>query len=213
MALLVASMPLFDPAVEDAARLAPLGALGIAVPALFLLKVGIDVRRTRIVVGSEALDVCLSVFRIWSLRKVRCAQCRGRTVFGVQRFEIVNPMAPSGVQVDYILHTRSGLLAMSSMQFDDVDEIAGEIAARTGRAVGELAEGTAPFATRTGDRRGVSAMRALGWVATTVGLLLWLLVPFGLFASEFDTQTTVSIAGTGALLMWLGRFARGFNLR
>src|SRR6185503_17740005 len=114
----------------DAVGVTLLFAVILAIPAAFIFTLGNHVRRTRIVLTDDGLDLRVSRFRIWAIRRLGAARLAWRDVHGVQRYDIPNFAAPGGVQTDYVLHTTHGVAAVSSIQFADAERIAALIAER-----------------------------------------------------------------------------------
>ena len=199
------------------------GSLGLALlfvlilgaPGGFVFKLGNDLRRSRIVVTRDGVDLRVSRFSIWGIRRLGSARLAWRDLHGVQRYEIPNSFAPAGVQVDYVLHTTQGVFAVSSIQFVDAERIAMLIAERIGRPVGDLAPGVAPVgASNPAGRRGVRLMRTLGWIAQVTGLVFpALLFAAWLQGSPLEPGTIGGVAATSGVLLMLGRALRGFSLK
>jgi len=184
-------------------------------PALLVLKIGNDLRRTRIVIAAQGLELSLSRFRIWSLRSLGRARLTWADIVGVQRYEIPNFSAPGGVQVDYVLHTTRGTFAVSSVQFKEAERIAGLIAERIGRAVGDLPEGVAPVSADTpSGRRNVRLMRGLGWAAQVVGIVFLLLMSLVWMQGDGrDYRTIGGVTIAAGVLLRLGHSLKRFTLK
>jgi fumarate reductase subunit D len=204
------------PEGEDAsARVAlAITALFVVVPAVFILRLGLNVRRMKVAIEADRVDVTVNQFKVWGFRRLASAQLAWAEIQGVQRYEIPNYAAPGGKQVDYILHTTKGQFAVPNIQFDRADEIAGAIASRIGRSVDDLPAGVTPVsATAPSDRRKVKAMRALGWISTVIGAVA--IVIFGALA----VTGNLSGSSLGALpavclgLLISGRSLRKFTLK
>jgi hypothetical protein len=187
----------------------------VGAPALFVLKCANDLRRTRIVIGDQGVELCLSRFRIWSIRSLGRARLTWGDIHGVQRYEIPNFAAAGGLQVDYVLHTTQGVFAISSIQFAEAERIAGLIAARIGRTVGELSPGISPVSAETpAGRRGVRLMRALGWCVQAAGILFLVLMSFAWIRGDaLDPGTVGGVATATGVLLMLGRSLRRFALK
>lgn len=202
---------------------APGGQIGLAFvvlllvggPTLLVLKMGNDLRRTRIVISDQGLEISLSRFRIWSFRSLGHARLTWGDIHGIQRYEIPNFAAAGGIQVDYVLHTTQGTFAISSVQFTDAERIAGLIAARIGRPVGELADGVAPVTADTpAGRRDVRLMRALGWAAQVVGIVFLLLMSLVWMRGDGrDYRTIGGVTVTAGVLLRLGQSLKRFTLK
>jgi hypothetical protein len=202
---------------------APGGDVGLAVvlmlivgaPALFVLKMANDLRRSRIVVTDDGLELRVSRFRIWAIRSPGHARLSWRDVHGVQRYEIPNFAAAGGRQIDYVLHTARGAFAISSVQFAEAERIADLVAARIGRKVGELPAAITPVSVNTpAGRRGVRLMRALGWCAQVAGILFPLLMSLAwLRGDALEPSTIGGVAATSGVLLMLGRSLRRFELK
>jgi len=187
----------------------------LLLPAALILKIGVDLARTRIVLGNAGLDLTVNRFRIWGLRPLASAELRWSDVQGVQEYDIPNPMAPGGTQIDYVVHTSRGAFAVSSVQFRDAAEIARAIAAGAGRNIGELAPSVVPVgATRRADHLGQRLMRLLGWIALALGGVLPLLVG-AMWASgkPLPPNTIGGLAAASATLLVVGRTLRRFELK
>lgn len=190
-------------------------ALTLGVPAALALKLGIDIRRMTIVIEDDGVELALNEFRIWSLRPFRRARLAWADVWGVTPYEVPNPIRRGGLQVDFVLHTRVGRFAISTAQFHDAEAIATALASRSGRRLGELDQRATPVrAASRADRIGVHAMRALGWVSLLVGAGVFVLAVLSLVVGRrADPYFAATLVGLGAILLWLGRFARRFTLR
>jgi hypothetical protein len=184
-------------------------------PALLVLKIANDLRRTRIVIGEQGLDLCLSRFRIWSFRSLGRARLTWGDVHGVQRYEIPNFAAPGGAQVDYVLHTSQGTFAVSSVQFNDAERIAELVADRIGRPVGALPEGVTPVTADTpSGRRDVRLMRGLGWVAQVAGIVFLALMAMAwMHGDSVDARTMAGVSITAGVLVRLGQSLKRFTLK
>lgn len=187
----------------------------LGVPAVVIFKLGNDLRRSRIVVTDDALDLRVSRFRIWAFRPLGAARLSWRDVHGVQVYEIPNFTTPTGTQVDYVLHTTAGTFAVSSIQFPDTERIAALVAGRIGRAVGDLPADVVPVsASDASGRRGVRLMRALGWTAETAGVVFPILMSMAwLGGATLDSSTIGGIAMTSGVLLMLGRSLRRFSVK
>jgi hypothetical protein len=200
---------------HDSVGLALLIVVILGLPGAFVFKLGNDVRRSRIVLTDDGVDLCVSRFRIWAIRRLGSARLAWRDIHGVQRYEIPNVAASGGVQVDYVVHTTQGVFAVSSVQFTEAERIATLIAERIGRALGDLPAGVAPVgAGDRAGRRGVRLMRALGWVAQATGILFPVLLSVAwLQGSPLDSGTIGGVAATSGVLLMLGRALRNFSLK
>jgi hypothetical protein len=202
---------------------APGGQIGLAFvvlllvggPTLLVLKIGNDLRRTRIVISDQGLEISLSRFRIWSFRSLGHARLTWGDIHGIQRYEIPNFAAPGGIQVDYVLHTTQGTFAISSVQFTDAERITGLIADRIGRPVGELADGVAPVTADTpSGRRDVRLMRALGWTAQVAAIVFLVLMSMAwLQGDSRDYRMIGGVTIAAGALLRVGRSLRRFTLK
>jgi hypothetical protein len=187
----------------------------VGAPAVFIFKLGNDLRRSRIVLTDDGVDIRVNRFRIWAIRRLGSARLSWRDIYGVQMYEIPNFVAPTGGQVDYVLHTAQGLFAVSSIQFANAERIATLIAGHIGRKVDELPAGIAPVgASDPAGRRGIRLMRALGWIAQVAGILFPALM-FGawLQGSPLEPGTIGGVAATSGVLLMIGRSRRRFSLK
>lgn len=211
---LAAGWPFGDPGSPGVGAALALLVLAGA-PALFLLKLGNDVRRARVVLGAGGVELRVSRFRLWGLRPLGSARLAWREIHGVQPYEIPNFAARSGTQVDYVIHTVQGAFAVSSMQFADAARIAALVAEGVGRAVGELPPGVVPVGARGPvDRRRIRLMRGLGWVALGAGVACPVLLSLAwLRGSPLPPATVGGVAVASGVLITLGRSLRRFSLK
>jgi hypothetical protein len=200
---------------RDGVGLALLFVVILGLPGAFIFKLGNDVRRSRIVLTADGVDLRVGRFSIWALRRLGSARLAWRDVHGVQRYEIPNFAATGGVQVDYVLHTAQGAFAVSTVQFAEAERVATLIAERIGRAIDDLPPGIAPVTARNAaGRRGVRLMRALGWIAQAAGLACAaLLLAAWLSGSPLASGTIGGVAATSGVLLMLGRALRHFSLK
>lgn len=184
------------------------------VPALFIFKLGNDVRRMRVVVDAGGVELRVSRFRLWGLRPLHSARLAWREIHGVQVYEIPNFAARAGRQVDYVIHTARGTFAVSCVQFADAERIAALVAEGVGRMVGDLPPGVAPVGAHTpADRRRIRLMRGLGWLALVTGLVCPVLLSLAwLQGSPLEPATVGGVAATSGVLIMLGRSLRRFSL-
>jgi hypothetical protein len=200
---------------RDGVGLAVLFVVILGFPAAFVFKLGNDVRRSRVVLTADGVDLRVSRFSIWALRRLGSARLGWPDIHGVQRYEIPNFAASGGVQADYVLHTTRGAFAVSAVQFADAERIATLVAERIGRAIDDLPAGIAPVgANNPTGRRGVRLMRSLGWIAQGAGLVFAaLLFAAWLQGSPLDSGTIGGVAATSGVLLMLGRALRHFSLK
>jgi hypothetical protein len=199
----------------DAVGFALLFGVIVGLPAAFIFKLANDLRRTRIVLTDRGVDLRVSRFRIWAFRRLGVARLAWPDIRGVQRYDIPNFAAPTGVQTDYVLHTTEGVFAVSSIQFAEAERIGTLIAERIGRAVDDLPAGVTPVsAADPAGRRGVRAMRALGWIAQAMGVVFPVLMLLAwLGGSSLEAGTIGGVAVTGGVLLMIGRALRRFALK
>lgn len=184
-------------------------------PALFIFKLGNDVRRSRVVVAAGGVELRVSRFRLWGLRPLGTATLAWREIKGVQVYEVPNFAARTGAQTDYVIHTARGPFAISSMQFAEAARIASLVAAGAGRTVGDLPAGVTPVGIRTpADRLRIRLMRALGWVALGAGVACPLLLGVAWWrGSPLEPATIGGVAVASGVLLTLGRSLRRFSLK
>lgn len=183
----------------------------VGVPALFIFWLGNNLRRSKVVISDDGVDVRVNRFRIWAIRPLGSARLSWRDIHGIQAYEIPNFTSRTGVQVDYVLHTAQGAFAVSSIQFTEAERIAALIAKRIGREVGDLPSGITPVGA---DRRGIRLMRALGWVSLVSGFVFpGLLFMIWLRGSPIEAGTIGGVAMTSGALLMLGRWLRRFSLK
>lgn len=189
--------------------------LFVGAPALWMLKMGNDLRRTRVRIDDSGLEMRVTRFSVWAFRRLGYARLAWTDVHGVQRYEIPNFAAAGGVQVDYVLHTSQGAFAVSSIQFTEAERIAGLIAARIGRAIDDLPPGTTAVTADTpSGRRGMRFMRALGWCSQGAGVLFLALMSLAWLQGEaLEAGTIGGVASISGVLLMLGHSLRRFSLK
>jgi hypothetical protein len=145
----------------------PLGLFG-----LWLMALGIGIWRAHVVVTDEGLEIYAHRFSMWSLRKMRRAKLTWNEVAGVQPFALTNMLATDGVQREFIVYTSAGKFNIPELMWPDAQQIAAQISARIGKAVGDLSAVTEPVVgNRPSDQRGTRIMHGIGWFTQMMGWL------------------------------------------
>lgn len=184
-------------------------------PPMFLVgSIGLGILRSRVVIADDVLDLTAQRFSIWFLRPVRHARLAWSNVLGVETFEQTNPLAPDGVQIDYVIHTPQGRFAISNILWPQAAEIAAAVAARTGHEVGDTGDVPATIeravANRAVDRVGLKLMHGCGLVAMVLCGGICILLPLALFGGlplvDFAKAALVCSMGFSAgAAMWRWR--------
>jgi hypothetical protein len=101
------------------------------------------------------------------------------------------------------------------VQFADAERVGTLIAERIGRRIDDLPASVTPVsADNPAGRRGVRAMRVLGWIAQAMGVLFPVLMLLAwLGGSSLEGGAIGGVAAVSGVLLMLGRALRRFALK
>lgn len=176
----------------------------LVLPALFMLPFAIwftiitlQIWRLRAVVSANDLELTAHAgARVWIAGGLKSARIPWGDVQGIQIVEL--PMQ----EPNYILFTKQGDFTINGTQFENVSQLAGEIASRSGRELGAPAEGReAAIEQVTKSTSGARMfLRVCGWVALAMGALISLAV-LGIAAGGGDKIEAAKV-GVIAVMMF-----------